>query len=57
MALAADDHHNSHHGTNESASLNPEFACPAPDTGSNVTVAVQVNNKQPLFDFLKMHFF
>lgn len=41
MALAADDHHNSHHGTNESVSLNPEFACPAPDTGSNVTVAVQ----------------
>jgi hypothetical protein len=42
MKLTEDDHHSSHHGSNESMSINPEFACPAPDTGSNVTVVAQV---------------
>lgn len=42
MKLTEDDHHGSHHGSNESMSVNPEFACPAPDTGSNVTVVAQV---------------
>ena len=42
MKLASDDHHGDHHGSNESSSANPEFACPAPDSGANATAAVQV---------------
>lgn len=39
------DHHDSHHGSsNASVVANPEFACPAPDTG-NATVAAQVAYK------------